>query len=112
MPKKKTTKKSSPKDLSITPLADRVVIEPLHEEVDDSPAGIYLPESATSKEKPERGVVVAVGPGKTTDEGNIIPPMVAVGDTVIFSKYSPDEIVIDEVTYLVIKEDSILGIIG
>jgi len=73
-------------------------------------SGIVLPETA-EKEKPEKGEVVAVGPGKLLENGQRAPMSVKVGDKVIFKKYSPDEIKIDKEEYLVIDESDIIGII-
>ena len=72
--------------VTFQPLGDRVVIEPSDEEESVSSGGIYIPD--TAKEKPQTGTVVAVGPGKLTDEGARLPMDVAVGDTVVYSKYS------------------------
>lgn len=100
----KTTKK-----LSITPLADRVVVQPsTREEV--SASGIIIPDTAKA-EKPERGTVVAVGPGKF-DDGIQVPMTVNVGDTVLFSKYGYDEVKVDGIEYLILPESSVLAIIN
>lgn len=93
----------------LEPLADRVVIKPAGKEA-KTESGIYIPDTA-SKEKPAQGEVIAVGPGRTTDDGNTIKPQVQVGDVVMFSKYAPDEIEIDEQTYLVVEESKLLAII-
>jgi chaperonin GroES len=95
--------------MQIKPLADHVVIEPLKQE-EKTESGILLPETA-EKERPERGKVVAVGSGKKTDEGKIIPMEVQVGDTVLFTKYGPNEVKVDGKEYLVAKEEDILGIL-
>ena len=68
------------------------------------------PETA-EKERPEQGKVIAVGPGKKTDEGKVVPLEVKVGDTVLFTKYGPNEIKIDDKEYLIAKEEDILGIL-
>lgn len=95
--------------MKIEPLYDKVVIKPLSaEEVTKS--GIVLPDTV-DKEKPMQGEVVAVGPGKRLDSGQVGPMSVSVGDTVLFTKYAPDEVEIDEEDYLVIEEEKILGII-
>lgn len=95
--------------MSIKPLSDHILIEPLKQE-EKTKSGILLPESA-EKEKPEQGKVVAVGPGKKTEEGKIIPLDVKVGDVVLFTKYGPNEVKIDEKAYLIAKEEDILAVI-
>jgi len=83
-------------------------VEPLSEEK-TTKSGIYLPESA--EEKPIAGKVIAVGPGKITEEGKLIPLTVKVGDKILFTKYAPNEIKIDDKEYLVIREDDVLAIL-
>jgi chaperonin GroES len=95
--------------IKIEPLYDKVVIKPLKEE-EMTASGIVLPDTV-DKEKPMQGEVVAVGPGKRLEEGEIAPMSVKVGDTVLFTKYAPDEIEIDDEEYLVIEEEKILGIV-
>jgi chaperonin GroES len=92
------------------PLSNHVFIEPLEEEK-TTKSGIVLPDTA-EKEKPIKGKVLAVGPGKRNDKGELVPLSVKVGDTVLFKKYGPDEIEIDEKKYLVGDEDDILAIIS
>lgn len=94
--------------LSIEPLADRVVVQPSSKE-EISASGIIIPDTA-KQEKPEKGTVVAVGPGKFED-GKRTPMTVKKGDTVLFSKYGYDEVKIDGTEYLILSESSILGII-
>ena len=79
------------------------------EEERTSSGGIVIPDSAT--EKPIRGEVIAVGPGKVQDNGKKLPVDLKVGDTVLFSKYSGTEVKIDDEEYLVMREDDILGVI-
>ncbi|MCK5096217.1 MAG: co-chaperone GroES [Candidatus Pacebacteria bacterium] len=99
------------KKTNIIPIGDRVVVRPLgDEEGTATSSGIIIPDTV-SKEKSEQGVVVAVGEGRTTDEGKIIPIKVKKGDRVLFSKYGPDEVVIDNEEYFVLSESSILAII-
>lgn len=93
----------------IKPLADRVLIEPLGKE-EKTKSGIYLPDTL-DKERPEQGKVVAVGPGKADDKGNLIKPSVKKGDIVLFSKYGPNEIKVDSKEYLIAREDDILAIL-
>lgn len=97
------------KELKIKPLSDYVLLEPIKEE-EKTKTGILLPESA-EKEKPEQGKVVAVGPGRRDEKGNLIPMQVKVGQKVLFKKYGPDEIKIDGKEYLICKEEDILAII-
>ena len=92
--------------VTFQPLGDRVVIEPSDEEESVSSGGIYIPD--TAKEKPQTGTVVAVGPGKLTDEGARLPMDVAVGDTVVYSKYSGTEYKDGDTEYLVVRQDDIL----
>lgn len=97
----------------ITPLGDRVVVRPLTEEEmgNMSPSGIIIPETA-KKEKPEQGVVVAVGPGKYAEATDARMPMsVAVGDRVVFSKFGFDEVKVDDGEFFIVSEANILGII-
>ncbi len=95
--------------MKIKPLADHILIEP---EVDDKKTkeGILLPESA-EKGRPEKGKVIAVGPGKTNSSGKVIPLEVKKGDKVLFTKYGPNEIKVDDKDYLIAKEDDILAVI-
>lgn len=95
--------------MKIEPLHDKVVIKPLDEE-EVTASGIVLPETI-DKDKPMQGEVIAVGPGKRLDNGEVAPMSVKVGDKVLFTKYAPDEVEIDKEDYLVIEEDKILGIV-
>ena len=104
---KKTTKpakKSAPKSGIGQPYGDRVLVKPSQAEETTS-FGLIIPDS--TKEKPEQGVVVAVGPGKKNDEGKLIPVGVKVGDKIMFSKYGYDEIKINGTEYYLIREESI-----
>ena len=92
--------------VTFKPLGDRVVIEPTDEEEQKTSGGIYIPD--TAKEKPQTGTVVAVGPGKLTDEGNRLPMDVAMGDMVVYSKYSGTEYKDGDTEYLVVRQDDIL----
>ncbi len=94
--------------MNLKPLSNHVFIEPLEEEK-ITKSGIVIPD--TAKEKPMKGQVVAVGPGKYNEDGKVIPMSVKVGDMVLFKKYGPDEIEIDGKKYLVGDEDDILAII-
>lgn len=93
---------------TIKPLGDRVVIQGVCEN-DVTPGGIVLPD--TAKEKPQKGNVIAVGPGKMTDQGKHIPMTVAVGDRVLFTKYGPTEITVGNEEYLIVSESDILGVL-
>ena len=95
--------------MELKPLGSRVVIEPVEEEK-TTESGIVIPETA-EKEKPIKGKVLAVGPGKVTDEGKRIPVSVKEGDMVLFKKYGPDEIEIEGKKYLVADEEDILAVI-
>jgi chaperonin GroES len=88
------------------PLGNRVVVEPLEGDEQVSAGGIYIPD--TAKEKPQEGTVVAVGPGRVTDDGNNVPMELKVGDVVIYSKYAGTEYKQGEIEYLVLREDDIL----
>lgn len=103
-----TTTSGSP----IRPLGDRVVVRPLTEQEMGtvSASGIIIPDTA-KKEKPEQGIVVAVGKGKWNDDGDAYLAMdVAVGDKVVFSKYGFDEVKVDGKEYFIVSESSILGV--
>ena len=88
------------------PLGNRVVVEPQEGEEQMSAGGIYIPD--TAKEKPQEGVIVAVGPGRLSDDGSRVPMEVAVGDTVVYSKYAGTEYREGDTEYLVLREDDIL----
>lgn len=95
--------------MKLKPLHDNVVVKPMSAE-ETTASGIVLPDNA-SKEKPEKGEVLAVGPGKIMENGQLKPMNVKIGDKVMFKKYSPDEIKIDDEEYLLISESDILGIL-
>jgi chaperonin GroES len=97
--------------VNLKPLADRVVIEPQEEEVATFAGGqLILPD--TAKEKPQRGTVVAVGPGRLDEDGDRIPMEVRVGNTVIYSKYAGTTVKMpDGKEYLIVKESDILAIV-
>mgnify|MGYP005842014945 CR=1 FL=1 len=94
--------------MKIQPLHDRIVIKREEEELQQV-GGIIIPD--TAKEKPQRGMIVAVGKGKILDNGNRVTPELKVGDRVIFSKYSGTEFKVDDEKYLVVREEDILAII-
>ncbi len=95
--------------MNFKPLSNHVFIEALEEEL-KTKSGIVLPDTA-EKEKPIKGKVVATGPGKFNEKGERLPMTVKVGDMVLFKKYGPDEIEIDNKKYLVGNEDDILAIL-
>ena len=96
--------------LNLRPLGDRLVVEPNEEDAQTSPGGIIIPD--TAKEKPQKGKVVAAGPGRTTDEGKVIELPVKVGDVVIYSKYAGTEYTENGTDYLIVRESDILAIAG
>lgn len=95
--------------MKIKPLADRVLIEPLAVE-NKTESGIILPDTA-DKEKPEQGRIVEIGSGKTNEKGEVVPMTVKKGDLVLFTKYGPNEIKIDNKEYLIAKEEDILAVL-
>jgi len=94
--------------IKLQPLGDKIIVKPL-EEKEVTKGGIVLPQ--TSKEKPEKGEVIAVGPGKLLENGKRAGLSVKVGDKVVFKKYGPDEIKIEDKEYLIISEEDILAVI-
>jgi chaperonin GroES len=94
--------------MKLRPLHDRILIKRV-EEKETVKGGIIIPD--TAKEKPQEGEVVAVGNGKKTEDGKIIPLDVKAGDRVLFGKYSGNDIKIDEQEYLILREDEILGVL-
>ena len=90
------------------PLGDRILVKRAEAEV-KSKGGLYIPESG--KEKPLEGVVIAIGDGRLTDDGKLIPVRVGVRDRVLFGKYAGVEIKIDDVEYSVVREDEILCVL-
>jgi chaperonin GroES len=94
--------------MNIRPLHDRIIVERLEEETKTA-GGLIIPD--TAKEKPQQGQVVAVGHGKKTEDGKVLPLDVKVGDKVLFGKYSGTDIKIEGKEYLMMREDDILGVI-
>jgi len=94
--------------MEIRPLHDRVVVKRI-EEGETMQGGLYIPDSA--KEKPQQGEVIAIGKGKRDDSGKNIPLDVAVGDRILFGKYSGSDIKLDGEEYMIMREDEILGIL-
>ncbi len=95
--------------MNIKPLSNHVFLEPIKEEK-TTKSGIYIPDTA-EKERPMMGKILAAGPGKLNDKGEIMKMSVKVGDTVRFKKYGPDEIEVDGKKYLVGEETDILAVI-
>jgi len=95
--------------MNIKPLSDHILIEPMKLE-EKTRGGIFLPGTA-EKEKSEQGKVIAVGSGRKTNDGKIIPLSVKAGDIVLFTKYGPNEIKVDNKEYLIAREEDILAII-
>jgi chaperonin GroES len=93
--------------MKLKPLADRIVVERVEEEM--KKGSIIIPD--TAKEKPQYGKVIAVGPGRLDEKGNRIPMEVKKGDLIIFSKYSGNEVKIDDKEYLIMREDDVLAIV-
>ncbi len=95
--------------LNLKPLADRVIVKPSEAE-EKTKGGIILPDIA--KEKPIEGTIVAVGPGKVSDDGKLVKPEVKVGDKVLYGKYSGTEVTVEGEEYLIMRESDIFAIIA
>ena len=93
--------------MKLRPMQDRIIVKRLEEETKTA-GGIFIPE--TAKEKPQKGEIVAVGNGKKTEDGKVIPLDVKVGEKVLFGKYAGTEIKIEGEEYLIMREDDILGV--
>jgi chaperonin GroES len=94
--------------VSIKPLADRVLVRPAAAE-EKTASGIIIPD--TAKEKPQRGEIVAIGEGKTADNGTVVKPQVKVGDSVLYGKYAGTEITVEGKDYLIMRESDIFAIL-
>jgi chaperonin GroES len=94
--------------MNVRPLHDRIIVERI-EETEQKIGAIIIPDSA--KEKPQQGKVIAVGNGKTKDDGKRIPLDVKAGDTILFGKYSGQEIKLDGEEYLIMREDEVLAVL-
>jgi chaperonin GroES len=92
--------------VKLQPMGNRLVVKPMQTE-EKTKSGIYLPD--TAKEKPQEGKVIAVGPGKVTDDGKRIPMEVEVGDIIIYAKYGGTEIKIEDEDLIIMREDDILA---
>lgn len=95
--------------MQLRPVGDHLIVKPLPKE-ETSASGIIIPDTV-DKERPERGEVIAVGPGRTLDNGQRSVCEAKVGDKVVFKKYAPDEFKLDGVEYLVIKSDDVMAVI-
>jgi chaperonin GroES len=94
--------------INLKPLGDRLIVKPIEQE-ETTPAGIVLPE--TAKEKPQRGEVLAAGPGGRDEDGKRIEMEVSVGDTVLYAKYAGTEIKIDSEKILILRESDVLALV-
>lgn len=95
--------------MKIRPLHDRVLLKRFEPADKKTAGGIIIPD--TAKEKPQEGEVIAVGPGKVTDDGKLKAMNVKVGDKVLFGKYSGNEVKMEDQDYLIMREDDILGVL-
>jgi chaperonin GroES len=95
--------------VKLSPLADRVVVKAT-EESEQMRGGLYIPD--TAKEKPQQGEVMAVGPGKLSEEGKRIDMELKVGDKVLYGKYSGTEITLDNEQFLILRESDVLAVVG
>jgi len=95
--------------MNLRPLGDRVVIKPMEQE-EEKRGGIIIPD--TAKEKPEKGEVLAVGPGKMLDNGTRVAPEVKKGDKVLFGKYAGTEVKVDDQELMIVREEDVMAIIG
>jgi len=94
--------------MKFRPLYDRILVERVESE-EVTKGGIILPD--TAKEKPQQGKIIAVGNGKKTEDGKVVPLEIKVGDVILFGKYSGSEIKIEGNEYLIMKEDDVLGVV-
>ena len=94
--------------MNLRPLQDRIIVKRVEEETMTA-GGLFIPE--TAKEKPQRGQIVAVGNGKKTEDGKVLPLDVKVGDLVLFGKYAGTEIKVDNDDFLMMREDDILAVV-
>jgi chaperonin GroES len=95
--------------MNVRPLADRILARRI-EEKETVRGGIIIPD--TAKEKPQEGEVVAVGPGRKTEDGKVIPLDVKKGDRILMGKYSGTDVKIDGIEYVILREDDVLGVLG
>ena len=95
--------------MKIRPLHDRVLVKRLDPQEETSSGGIIIPD--TAKEKPQEGEVIAAGPGKSLEDGKIQAMNVKVGDKILFGKYAGTDVKIDDIDYIIMREDDILGVL-
>ena len=95
--------------MNLKPLGDRVVVKPVEKE-ERTKSGIVLPD--TAKEKPQEGIIEAVGPGRILDNGTKVPIELKVGDKVLYAKYAGNEFKIEEIEYLIVSEKDVLAIVA
>jgi chaperonin GroES len=95
--------------MNLKPLGDRVMIKPVDRE-EKTKSGILLPD--TAKEKPQEGIVEAVGTGRILDNGTKVPMELKVGDKVLYAKYAGNEFKLDEIEYLIVSEKDVLAVVG
>ena len=95
--------------MNLKPLGDRVVVKPVEKE-EKTKSGIVLPD--TAKEKPQEGIIEAVGPGRILDNGTKVPIELKVGDKVLYAKYAGNEFKIEEIEYLIVSEKDVLAIVA
>ena len=95
--------------IKVRPLHDRLIVQRLEDDAEQQVGGIIIPD--TAKEKPQQGKVMAVGKGKVKEDGGLLPMDVKAGDTILFGKYSGQEIKLDGEEYLIMKEDEVLGVV-
>lgn len=95
--------------VNIKPLADRVVVKPL-DDAQETKGGLYIPD--TAKEKPQQGEIMAVGPGRVSDDGARIDMELNTGDKVLYGKYSGTEVTVGGEEYLILRETDVLAVIG
>ena len=96
--------------MNIRPLYDRIVVKRVETQDEKTAGGLIIPD--TAKEKPQEGEVVAVGQGKRSEDGKLIPLDVKAGDRILFGKYSGSEIKLDGTEYLIMREDEVLGVLS
>jgi chaperonin GroES len=95
--------------MKVRPLADRVLVRRLEDEIEKSKGGIIIPD--TAKEKPQQGKIIAVGKGRKNEDGTIVPLDVKVGDRILFGKYAGSEIKLEGEEHLIMREEDILGVL-
>lgn len=93
--------------MKLEPLSDKIIVVAVEE---TSKSGFVIPETM-DKEKPQKGEVLAVGPGRMSDDGKLIPMKIKVGDIIIFRKYAPDEFKIDGKDYLILSESDVIALV-